>query len=473
VIHSGPVPELELPTEEVSTSAPETESPSWWIWVPYIWLFIVSSRSLSAWLSLATQDGTIPDPDLSGSPVDSALLTFLILLGAFVLFKRWPRTRQILKRNKWLVALFAVMALSIVWSNFPSITFRRCIRSTGTFLMVLVVLTDVNPLVSLRALLRRVYLVHIPLSILAIKYFRNIGTAYTWDGVEEMWIGLAVHKNNLGQVAMCSGLVSVWGIIKNWAHNKLTLDLFLLATTLWVLRGSKNSHSSTAIVGFVFGVVVLFGLQYVKKRVAKAKRILLVGSLAFILIAPLIYIGFQAFDTTPVEAVLSATGRDMTFTGRTGLWQDLLDNAKKNPILGVGYGAFWVGHIGYEMYPLENWSRVTPEWRPGEGHNGYIDVYVDLGVLGVVLIVLILGSAFSGALDDLQSHFELGRIRLTLLLAIILNNFTESSFLRGTHSLWFVFLLVAVNVPDSAQWFKPQTPETPELPEDDSLDPIY
>ena len=153
----------------------------------------------------------------------------------------------------------------------------------------------------------------------AIKYFRNIGVAYTWNGIEEMWIGLAVHKNNLGQVAMCSGLVSTWQVLQNWAKKKLTMDLLLLVLTLWVLRGSKNSHSSTAILGFVIGVTVLFGLQYLKRTAAKAKRIILAGTMALVLLAPLAYFAFEAFDTTPVELVLEATSRDMTLTGRTGL----------------------------------------------------------------------------------------------------------------------------------------------------------
>ena len=225
-------------------------TPSQWIWVPYIWLFIVSSRSLSSWLSLSGQGGTVVDPDLSGSPVDSALLTLLIVLGLFVLGSRAERTKRILARNKWLVVLFVYMALSVIWSNFPAISLRRCVRSMGTLVMVLVVLTEHNPLGAIRALLRRLYLVYIPLSIVAIKYFRNIGVAYNWSGIEEMWIGLAVHKNNLGQVAMCSGLVSTWQVLQNWSKKKLTLDLLLLVLTMWLLGGSKNSHSSTAIVGF-------------------------------------------------------------------------------------------------------------------------------------------------------------------------------------------------------------------------------
>lgn len=456
MIQSRSAPWLAAPPVETRALPVKASAPSQWIWVPYIWLFIVSTRSLSSWLSLAGQDGTLVDPDLSGSPVDSTLLTLLIVLGLFVLGSRAERTKRILARNKWLVVLFVYMTLSIVWSNFPAISLRRCIRSTGTLVMVLMVLTERDPLGAIRALLRRLYLVYVPLSIIAIKYFRNIGVAYNWSGIEEMWIGLSVHKNNLGQVVMCSGLVSTWQVLQNWAKKKITLDLLLLALTMWLLTGSKNSHSSTSIVGFTVGAAVLFGLQYVRRRVAQAKRIVLAATIAFALLAPFVYVAFEAFDTTPVDLVLKATNRDMTLTGRTGLWKDLLYNAAKNPALGVGFGAFWVGHIGYDMYPLDNWSRVTPEWRPGEGHNGYLDVYVDLGIVGVVLMLVVIGFAFAGALDDLQNEFELGRLRLTLLLSIIMNNVTESSFLKGTHSLWFVFLLVAINVPAATRKMRSQ-----------------
>ena len=427
--------------------AVKTRAPSPWIWLPYIWLFIISTRSLASWLARSTQDGITIDPDLSGSPLDRALLTLLMVLGLFVLGSRMESTKRILSRNPWLIVLFIYMALSVIWSNFPAISFRRCVRSVGTLTMVLVVLTERDPLGAIRALLRRLYLVHIPLSIAAIKYFRNVGIAYDWSGNEEMWVGLTNHKNNLGQVAMCSGLYSTWQVVQNWTRKKWTLDLLLLLLTLWVLRGSKNSHSSTAIIGFILGVAVLFSLQYLKKKIARLKTVVFTGMIVLTLAAPFAYLIFEALDTTPVDLVLKASGREMTLMGRTGLWKDLLNNAAKHPVLGVGYGAFWVGQAGYAMYPLDNWSKVTPEWRPGEGHDGYIDVYVDLGAVGLLLVLLVIGSAFAGAFEVLKTDFELGSFRLTLLLSIVANNVTESSLLKGTHFLWFLFLLVAINLP--------------------------
>jgi exopolysaccharide production protein ExoQ len=374
-------------------------------------------------------------------------MTLLMALGLYVLGTRAERTKRILAHNKWAVVLFIYIALSTIWSNFPLISLRRGIRSTGTLVMVLVVLTEGNPLGAVRVLLRRLYLVHIPFSIVAIKYFRNIGVMYNWSGVEEEWIGLSTDKNSLGQVAMCSGIFWLWEALQDGPKKKLTLSLLLLGMTLWILRGSKTVHSSTAIVGFVICSAILLGLQLIKEGAANAKRIIFAGTLALILLGPLGYFVFQAFEITPVEMVVQATGRDMTFTDRTLIWTDVLNTAKKYPVLGVGIGALWVGPLGYEMYPMPNWSRKTPRWRPEEGHNGYIDVYAQLGGIGLVLMLIVVGAAFAGAFTALQNDFQFGVLRLSLLLGIVLNNLSESSFLLGTHDLWFLFLLVALNVP--------------------------
>lgn len=454
---TAPAPSIEFSSATIvrsghsrpSRAGGPAKTTSVWLAIPFLWLFIISTRSISSWLHSGGIDSSA-DPDLAGSPIDRALLTGLMVLGLFVLGSRWEKTRVLIRQNKWIVALFVYMGLSICWSNFPAISARRYVRSFGTLIMVLMILTETDALTAIRTLLRRLYLLHIPLSIAAIKYFRNIGVAYTWDGVEEMWVGLCVHKNNLGQVAMCSGIVSAWQVLARWP-KKLTADLLLLGATVWLLRGSPNSHSSTAIGGFAFGVCLLVALQCVKGRVKRLRRFALAGVLAATVLIPVTIGVFGAFDTTPVDFALHSAGRDMTLTGRTGLWQDLLDNAQKNPLSGVGFGAFWVGHIGYEMYPLANWSSVTPGWRPNQGHDGYLDVYVDLGAIGLVLVLLVIGKGITGAVRELNTNFELGRIRLTLLLCIVLNNITESSLLKGTHSLWFILLLMAVNLPAARQ----------------------
>jgi exopolysaccharide production protein ExoQ len=420
--------------------------PSLWLWIPYVWLFFGATRTLSTWLTGGIgSSSTMSD----GSPMDRWLMSALILIGIVVLYSRSQKLKRILASNKRVVIFFVYLTLSIIWSNFPDISLRRGIRSIGTFVMVLMVLTEPSALEAVRVLLRRLYFVHIPLSVIVIKYFRNIGVVYNWSGAEEQWIGLTTDKNSLGQVAMCAGIFFFWQILQEWPRRKLTMNVPMLGLTLWILRGSKNIHSSTAILGFLACAAILLLFQVFRKRAANVKRYLLTGTVAALFIIPLLYIGFSFFNTTPLEAVIHASGRDMTFTDRDLIWADVMNNAAKSPILGVGIGAYWVGEIGYDRYPMPNWSAKTPGWRPEEGHNGFIDVYAELGIVGVILLLGVIAYGFAGIFREIETNFSFGTLRLALFLGIILNNMAETSFLKGTHGLWFLFLLVAVGVPQS------------------------
>jgi O-antigen ligase len=392
--------------------------------------------------------------DSSSSLSNTFVMTLLMVLGAYALNRRSQRTAAILKQNKWMIAFFLYMGLSIIWSNFPAISLRRYIRIVGSLEMVFIVLTEVYYVEAVRVLLRRLYLLHIFFSAVAIKYVRNIGVMYSWDGLSEEWIGLCTDKNSLGQVSMCSGIYWLWQILQDWPKRKLkggwrsvAVDGVFFAITLWLLGGSKTVHSSTAIIGFVVCVLVILALQLIKKRAANAKRILVGATVATLSIGTIGYLAFQMFDIAPVQTVVQASGRDMTFTDRNLIWTDVLNNAKRSPVLGVGIGAYWVGPIGYQIYPMPTWSQKTPGWRPEEGHNGYIDVYAQLGLAGVALFAVVILSVLAGALDDLQHDFQFGSLRLALFIGILFNNLSESSFVLGTHDLWFLFLLVGINVP--------------------------
>jgi O-antigen ligase len=437
----------------LSTSLNQTVAmaakPSSWLWIPYIWWFFTSTRALSSWIEGGRTGLTIASND-SGSPLDRALMALLIACGCCLLIHRGHQTKRILTRNNCLLLFFLFVVVSIAWSNFPDISIRRGIRSAGALIMALVVLTERSPSTAIPALLRRLYLVHIPASIMAIKYFRHFGVMYNWDGSEEEWTGIATDKNSLGHVVMCCGLFCVWEILRLWPQRKrnlsrLLLTVLLLALTLSLLRGSKSSFSSTALIGFAICSLALIGLQLLKKRHTHARRLIRTAIVISGICTVPIYVVFQAFGTSPLEMLVHSTGRNMTFTDRDLIWTDVLANAAKHPILGVGIGAYWVGPIGDKMYPMPNWSRKTPDWRPQEAHNGFLDVYVQLGAVGLMFFVLVVGIAFAVILRHMEADFHLGTLRLALLLAILISNTMETSFLDGTHGLWFLFILVVMD----------------------------
>ena len=82
------------------------------------------------------------------------------------------------------------------------------------------------------------------------------------------------------------------------------------------------------------------------------------------------------------------------------------------------------------------------------GHNGYLEVFVEAGFVGIVLLAGLIISSFFKIQKTLQSNYDYGVLRLCLLLMIVICNLTESSFARPQDFLWFVFLLLAMSRPD-------------------------
>ena len=113
--------------------------------------------------------------------------------------------------------------------------------------------------------------------------------------------------------------------------------------------------------------------------------------------------------------------------------------AADSPILGVGYGSFWIGNTH------NLWDGHF--WKPAQGHNGYIDVYLELGIVGLFLLGGVLVSSYKRIMRLFIDHFEMAVLRFVWLLVILIHNFTESTFLRGTVDMWFIFLLAVINIP--------------------------
>ena len=385
--------------------------------------------------------------DLEGSPIDRAVYSALLIFGISILLSRKVKWRVLIKNNAWLFTLFLYMLVSIIWADFPGISFKRWTRSLADGVMALIVLTESEPLEAIYAVLRRVLCINIPLSIIFIKFYRDIGTDWDYLG-NEMWIGVTTHKNVLGQVAMIAGIYFIVEIMRNWrtqgwrGRNVLIYSFFLLLT-LWILNGSPSSRSTTSMILFIVGVLLLLGLNYLRPKIVYISKYFVFG----VFLVGFLFLTIQAYTaltaTSVTSAALEASGRDSTLTGRTDLWNDLLKIASESPILGVGYGSFWIGN-SHGLWDIHIWA-------PTQGHNGYIDVYVELGAIGLFLIGGLIISSYRRILHEFKPNYDAAAIRLTLLTMIIFHNVSESSFLRGTVDLWFLFLLVVINVPRGSE----------------------
>jgi len=139
------------------------------LWIPFLWYASVSTRGLSAWFS---PDQTVFDYE-KGSPLDRSFFLILILAGLIVLVRKRVPWGSIIRSNRWLFWILVYTLISLLWSNFPAVAFKRWIKLVGSVVIGLVVLTEYPQIESISTVLRRCFLVHIPIDILLVKYFTS------------------------------------------------------------------------------------------------------------------------------------------------------------------------------------------------------------------------------------------------------------------------------------------------------------
>lgn len=153
--------------------------PSTALWIPTMWLFIAASRNVSQWLQFSSGGY---DQYLEGSPLDRAVLSGILALGVIVLINRGGRVGKLLQANIPILLYFLYCGISFAWSDFPDVSFKRWFRALGDLVMVLIVLSDPDWLAALKRLLTRLGFVLVPMSVLFIRYFPQLGRMYTRAG---------------------------------------------------------------------------------------------------------------------------------------------------------------------------------------------------------------------------------------------------------------------------------------------------
>ena len=398
------------------------------LWIPLAWLFILSSRSVSAWVGAAET----ADQQLDGSPLDSLVFLALIVAGATVLSRRRLDWGGLFRSNRWLIIFFIYLGISVLWSEYPFVSFKRWIKDLGNIVIVLVVLSDDNPVAAVRFLLARCCYLILPLSIVFIKYFPSLGRGYDpWSGTA-FYTGLTTNKNTLGGTLFVCSLYLVWMLVQPDRRRtglKGRLDYFVLllmgGMAAWLLQ---QAHCSTALLCSVVGALIIWLTRFRRVRAHLGGY---GASLAVILVV------LNLLVNVP-EALAGMVGRDMTLTGRTDIWSAVLKE-RTDPLFGTGYYSFWMG---------ERVARLSATffYDLNEAHNTYLETYLNSGLIGVALLLATLLSAGIRIKQEAMKSESFGAFRLGCFLPMLFYGVTEA-FMNRLGILWFLFILVIIRYP--------------------------
>jgi exopolysaccharide production protein ExoQ len=331
--------------------------------------------SVAALLAFMALAALILDP-LFGS---RAALVFLVC-GILLMATRPESSVHALARYWYLLILPAYCLVSTLWSQFPEASLRYSVQLALTMAVAIVVATRVSPGKLLHCLFG-IYAIGVVGSMVFGKVREDIGA----------WVGIFHSKNEFAGVVSGFVLTAAAVLFDRSAPRPMRFAAFagLIVSGPLLLK----AQSAGAILTLLPAVALSFFILS-SRRLTSKQKLVVCAALALLGIALAAVV--VSFGDVLFAALLDYSGKDVSLTGRTDLWESGRQIIAEHPILGVGYQAFWVQ--GYA--PAEAlWWDFGIESRMGfHFHNMYISNAVEIGLLGLAIEMLLLYSALVGAL---------------------------------------------------------------------------
>jgi len=343
----------------------------------------------------------------------------LFLVSFFALVFKRSDLFSLIKREKFLTIFLLWCLFSILWSDFPIVSFKRYFQFFTGFIVSAAALLYCDDVDDNMKYFQYVLAAFVIVSIMSVF---TIPAALDKQGI---WRGLAVGKNSLGQASLVS--LIFWFLSFKLANTtwKKILSFAIIFFSLVLLIGSR---SGTSIIGFAVLLVVVGLLQIDKifHPIGMKKSFSTIAIFAFLLIICVSII----FDPEIFNVLPGLIGKDITFTGRTFLWEEILLEVNNHPILGCGFQGYWV-------VTNENLLKLYEQfvWLPNQAHNGYLDILNELGFIGLIMFILVVIN-FSLNLPKLEKHFHW---QWFLLITLVLN-IQETTLIRPQHPTGVLFM---------------------------------
>ncbi|TKB48192.1 O-antigen ligase family protein [Ferrimonas sediminicola] len=353
-------------------------------------------------------------------------LFWIALMGLSVyMVARQPERFQRIILAQWPLLLIAALALiSVLWALAPGIAFRRSVLLIFVITTIFVGVCYLRSPYQLPLIVYRMGTLALGLNLVAV----GLGS---FD-IEGYFYGIHGHKNVMGAVALTALFFGM--AVRHFHRESISRFYNNLYLLLWfgllLLSVSKTS------IGLLFLVPgIIFGAQTLSRGFRLNLGLLMLGVTLVTVLSVFILL---AWNDWHIKQFLALFMSDTGFTGRDYIWAFLLEQIDKRWLLGHGYGSFW--GIGLNSPNIVHGRGFLTLLN--QGHNGYLDLLAKLGVMGlmVYLLVIVQFARQSGAIR--AQHPGLFTLCWILLLLTLLHNITESSLLRGSHSLWVIQLLM-------------------------------
>jgi O-antigen ligase len=373
-----------------------------------------------------TLNGMAFKPFNTSGSLDRVLKIGMIVLSLAVILGRWSTSRQMLKNiNPGLVAIMVLIPLGAAWSINSGATILRFVT-----LLAIVLLCIAIPLAGWDR--RRLQDVVLPPVMCILVVSLVIGLIYP-DSVKEIgtdislnnaWHGITFQKNQFGTTASIVTILYVHRVLAPGKHSSWTyVGIGIALTCLALSRSSTSLLSMLLAVAFM---VAVLRVPIIKKRFT---TLVVVGIFTLILVYELAVQNLIPGVATLLAPVMHITGKDMTFSARSIIWEVIREHSAAAPWLGSGYGAYWTGPTpdspSYVFLDLMN-------FYPSSSHNGYLEILNDLGRVGLLCLLAFLVFFVRQGLQLMPFDRGQAVLYLALLFQQMVDNLSESEWFSRT-----------------------------------------
>jgi exopolysaccharide production protein ExoQ len=343
--------------------------------------------------------GMIPHRNLGtvGYLVIPGIAYCIVLAVLCINFKRVTR----LAKEMWILSALALLTIaSAIWSQNPSRSFYNGVfYLIGTlFAFYLVLRFEPEEIMSV---VKMTGIAVCTLSLLMVIVWPQYAVGSD-DRYALFWKGIFIDRTSAAKALVF--LVSPAFVTNNFSFNPMKALYVLFIGTFVVM-----AHAVTSLVVLILYVIFMFALHAIRRF--ERRSALLLCALATPIALAVAIVGFTNWTN-----ILHFVGRDATLTGRTELWAVLIPSALKQSALGYGFYAYWLGLQGESANAI-----VAAHWFYGYAHNGFLEIVLQLGFVGLSIFAVTLLAAFKnawtcvGRMSSIGIEWYIGIIFLTVL----------------------------------------------------------
>lgn len=374
--------------------------------------------------------------DVTGGSIVKRLQWLPLYLSAMYVI--WVRRTVVLVLypyvNPFIVPFIIWAAITLIWSPEQAKGVRRLVILVGAVVIAYSFQLAAWRHNRLQRVVRITLSALMLASILMVFLMPSIGV----DRGGNLWRGVTLQKNHLGQLASVGMLV--------WTHAMLARDARIGVCTAWILLSLVlviGAGSTTGILTAVGSMFLLIALFRPPVRDPFGLTLILLG--VFVLFALPLHFYMLIFGIPTFAEfagpIFELFGKNVTLTGRDVIWDIMSAEIAKHPMQGIGYGSFWTGPDGPSGY-----VRDILFFTIWQAHNGYLDIINETGFIGfaISMLFMIYHAITLGRLASIDRvDFAFHTSFFVLFIAV---NFSESAFFWGDQFLFLILLLSSLTM---------------------------